>query len=134
MKKLLLFVCILLLFGCATTGFYLSEIPTLEHGDIEIAIPNGVEDFTKRYYYSTQISEKLCLVAFLNKKGFHKLIGLCGGERTILALIEFKDDKFSCWVYIAGFPIPASKEKIEDLIKEYGNTIPSSYEGMVQGT
>ena len=115
MKKLLLLLSILLLFGCAAS-LQTVKFSTPAFGDIEIMLPVEVPNFTKDQYYALRITDKYCVLVFPQKNGFYKLI-INYGKPKIYALIEIQADKTKGWVYIQGYPIPVSLKKIEDMLR-----------------
>ena len=72
-------------------------------------------DFTKGQAYSIHINKKYCSTMFPQSDGFYKLIVNCNKPK-IYALVELKSGKLKCWLYVKGFPVPASKEILQNLV------------------
>lgn len=137
MKKLLLLLSVLLLFGCATTGYHTVKFSSLTLGDINLVLPSEVPDFTKgRQLAAVHITKKYCALVFPEEVTVYKLVVNCEKPK-VYALIVTTLDKVECWIYLKGFPVAASLGQIQTLLKGLetsGNTITGTYKGMVQGT
>lgn len=123
MKRVIAIIGLILLLGltgCALTEFYTVKFTSRSLGEFEVNIPKEVPDFTKDKFFRGRITDKYCGLIFLQPDGFCKLVINCNKPK-IYALIEEIDGKVRCWLYIEGFPVPVSENKIRELLLGKGN-------------
>ena len=134
MKKLLLLLSVLLLFGCAATDYYTVKFSSRTSGDINLILPSEVPDFTKgQQIAAVHITGKYCGLVFPKEEAVYKLVVGCKKPK-VYALIVTTLDKVECWIYLKGFPVAASLGQIQTLLKGLetsGDTGISTYKGMV---